>query len=42
VDWMDFNQVKSYRGSDKFEYCRVLTGKTAKLVGEIIEKAQAE
>lgn len=42
VDWMDFSQVKSYRGSDKFEYCRVLTGKTAKLVGEILEKAQAE
>lgn len=42
VDWTDFNQVKSYRGSDKREYCRVLTGKTAKLVGEILEKAQAE
>lgn len=42
VDWTDFNQAKNYRGSDKFEYCRVLTGKTAKLVGEILEKAQAE
>jgi len=41
VDWMDLNQVKSYRGSDKFEYCRILTGKTARLVGEILEKAQA-
>jgi len=40
VDWMDLNQIKSYRGSDKFEYCRMLTGKTAKIVGEILEKAQ--
>jgi len=42
VDWTDFNQVKNYRKSDKFDLCRVLTGKTAKLVGEILEKAQAE
>jgi len=40
VDWMDLNQVKSYRGSDKFEYCRILTGKTARLVGEILEKCR--
>lgn len=38
VDWTDLNQVKSYRGSDKYEYCRVITGKTAKLIGEIMEK----
>lgn len=42
VDWTDMNQVKSYRGSDKFEYCRILVGKTAILLGEMLEKTQAE
>jgi C_GCAxxG_C_C family probable redox protein len=42
VDWTDFNQAKSYQGSDKFEYCLMLTGRTAKLIGEILDKAQAE
>lgn len=40
VDWMDFNQAASYRRSDKFKYCLMLTGKTARLVGEILDKAQ--
>lgn len=38
VDWADIHQVLQYRGGDKFAYCRELTGKTAKLVGEILEK----
>jgi C_GCAxxG_C_C family probable redox protein len=42
VDWTDMNQLKSYRGSDKFEYCQILVGKTAILLGEFLEKAQAE
>ena len=42
VDWMDIDQVRSYRGSDKFQYCLMLTGKAAKLIGEILEKAQDE
>jgi len=42
VDWTDPNQVKGYRESDKREYCRILTGKTARLIGEILEKAQIE
>ncbi len=42
IDWTDINQAKRYRGSDKFEYCLMLTGKTAKLIGEILDKAQAE
>ena len=41
-DWTDFNQAKGHRGSDKYEYCWVLTGKTARLIGEILEKAQGE
>ena len=42
VDWTDMNQVKSYRGSEKFQYCLMLAGKTAKLVGELLEKARDE
>jgi len=42
VDWMNPDQAKSYRGSDKFEHCRIITGKTAMLVGELMEKAQTE
>jgi C_GCAxxG_C_C family probable redox protein len=42
VDWTDINQIKNYRGSDKFDYCRVITGKTAKIIGEILEKAKDE
>lgn len=39
VNWMDQNQVKEYRQGQKHKNCRVLTGRTAKLVGEIIERA---
>ena len=39
VDWMDIDQVKQYRGGDKQAFCQELTGKTAKLVGEILEMA---
>lgn len=42
IDWTDTNQAKRYRGSDKFEYCLMLTGKTATLIGEIIDKSRAE
>ena len=41
VNWMDHNQVKEYRRGQKHKDCRVLTGRTAKLVGEIIEQAMA-
>ena len=42
VDWMDQNQVKEYRQGQKHMDCRKLTGRTAKLVGEIIEGAMAK
>ncbi len=42
VDWTDSSQVKEYRESDRREFCRIMTGKTAKLAGELLEKAQAE
>jgi hypothetical protein len=41
VNWMDQNQVKEYREGQKHADCRKLTGRTAKLVGEIIELATA-
>jgi len=40
VDWLDFDQVKQYRASDKYESCRQLVGKTAKIAGAILEEAQ--
>ena len=41
VNWMDPNEVKEYRQGEKHVTCRALTGKTAKLLGEIIERATA-
>jgi C_GCAxxG_C_C family probable redox protein len=41
VNWTDQNQVKEYREGEKREYCKKLTGKTVKLIGEIIERAIA-
>ena len=40
VDWMDPNQVKDYRKGDKIALCRSLTGQTACLIGELIERAR--
>ena len=40
VDWTDSGQLKAFREGPKWEACRRLTGHTARLVGEIIEKAQ--
>jgi len=39
VDWTDASQVKAFRQGPKRESCKKLTGHTARLVGEIIEKA---
>jgi C_GCAxxG_C_C family probable redox protein len=39
VNWMDQNQVKEYRQGQKKVYCKTLTGKTARLIGEIIDQA---
>jgi C_GCAxxG_C_C family probable redox protein len=41
VNWMDQNQVKEYREGQKRRDCKKLTGRTAKLVGEIIERTIA-
>jgi C_GCAxxG_C_C family probable redox protein len=39
VDWTDADQVKAFRAGPKREDCKKLTGRTARLVGEIIERA---
>ena len=41
VDWTDAGQVKAFRAGSKREICRQLTGRTAGLVGEIIDQASA-
>jgi C_GCAxxG_C_C family probable redox protein len=40
VDWADQAQVKEYRKGETFLKCRTLTGKTAELIGELIERAK--
>ena len=38
VDWTSLDQVKAFYKSDKLLTCQRLTGDTAKLVGEFLEK----
>ena len=42
VDWRNPDQVRAFREGGKFIACRSLTGKTAKLLGEILESAALE
>jgi C_GCAxxG_C_C family probable redox protein len=39
VDWRDQDQVKRFMESGKRTECQILTGKTAKIVGEILEQS---
>ena len=41
VNWLDPAQVKEYGQGEKFFKCKTLTGKTAGLIGELIERAKA-
>ena len=41
VNWADPAQVKEYRQGEKFFKCKTLTGKTAGLIGELMERAKA-
>ena len=41
VNWADPAQVKEYRQGEKFLKCKTLTGKTAGLIGELMERAKA-
>lgn len=38
VDWKNEQQVEEYRNSDKAVNCWILVGKTAKLIGDMLEK----
>ncbi|MBN1665350.1 MAG: C_GCAxxG_C_C family protein [Deltaproteobacteria bacterium] len=38
VDWKDEKQVEEYRNSDKPVNCWILVGKTAQLIGEMLER----
>jgi len=42
VYWRNPDQVQAFRKGEQFIACRSLTGKTAKLVGEILESAALE
>jgi C_GCAxxG_C_C family probable redox protein len=41
VNWLDPAQVKEYGQGEKFLKCKTLVGKTAGLIGELIERAKA-
>jgi len=41
TNWADPAQVKEYGQGEKFLKCKTLTGKTAGLIGELIERAKA-
>jgi len=40
TNWLDPAQVKAYGQGEKFLKCKILTGKTAGLIGELIERAK--
>jgi C_GCAxxG_C_C family probable redox protein len=42
VDWRNQDEVKKYREGEKFRSCRILTGKTAKIIGELLEQSLTE
>lgn len=41
VNWADPAQVKEYGQGEKVFKCKTLVGKTAELIGELIERAKA-
>jgi len=42
VDWRDPDQVKSFREGGGRDACQALVGKTAKILGEILERSGGE
>jgi len=42
VDWRDQGQVKKFHEGDKFRSCQTLTGKTARIIGELLERSLME
>lgn len=41
VDWRDQDQVRQFLESGKRNECQILTGKTARIIGEILEQSLA-
>ena len=39
VDWKNAKQVEEYRKSDKSNICWILVGRTAQLIGEMLERS---
>ena len=42
VDWKDKDQARNFHDSEKYQECLRITGETAKIVGEMLEKYQIE
>jgi C_GCAxxG_C_C family probable redox protein len=38
VDWRDKDQAARYREGEKFKSCQALAGKTARILGELLER----
>jgi len=41
VNWLDRAQVKEYYQGEKYLKCKTLVGKTAELIGELIERTKS-
>lgn len=41
VDWLDPVQAAAFRTGPKYRHCRALTGKTARLIGELLGQADS-
>jgi len=42
VNWMDPKQVKAYHEGDKFLNCVQITGKAARIMGEVLDFAESK
>jgi C_GCAxxG_C_C family probable redox protein len=42
VDWRNPDQVKKFQEGEKFRSCQILTGKTAKIIGDLLERSLME
>jgi len=38
VNWRDRDQVTRYHEGEKFKFCQNLAGKTARIIGELLER----
>lgn len=42
VNWMDSKQARAYREGEKFLKCAELTGKAARILGEVLDFAETK